>query len=144
MITSIEQFNELANIINLFSSAIPEGIDEKLELDGVTVSLFKNNGKVELMVESKQDTAFDDSDTRKTVKEFKESIEKLDDSIFIEVVESLKEKIDVKRFNKLLDLEHYDEKLSNEVVDMMNIVTQVISDKLQNKIKELTNIYSKF
>lgn len=140
---NIEQFNELTNIINMFSDAIPDNIDEKLELGDLKISISKRDGKVELNVESKKEE-FNDSEIKETTKEFRERLKKLDDQTFMEVVEEIKDDIDMQKFDKLLNLESYNEESANEVTDLMNQVSEVICNKLQDKIQELVNIYDKF
>ena len=140
---NIEQFNELTNIINMFSDAIPDNIDEKLELGDLKISISKRDGKVELNVESKKEE-FNDSEIKETTKEFRERLKELDDQTFMEVVEEIKDDIDMQKFDKLLNLESYNEESANEVTDLMNQVSKVICNKLQDKIQELVNIYDKF
>lgn len=147
MITSIEQFNELADLINIFSKAIPEGISEELELDGIKISLSKNDGKVQLRLESEQGTQcmeFNDTSIKEVVNEFKQSIDELDDNVFLEVLEEIKDKVDIKRFDELLNLDNYNEELANEVEDLMDYTSQVICEKLQSKIQGLVDLYEKF
>lgn len=140
---NIEQFNELTNIINMFSDAIPDNIDEKLELGDLKISISKRDGKVELNVESKKEE-FNDSEIKETTKEFRERLKKLDDQTFMEVVEEIKDDIDMQKFDKLLNLESYNEESANEVTDLMNQVSEVICNKLQDKIQKLVNLYDKF
>lgn len=147
MITSIEQFNELANLINTFSTAIPEGVSEELDLNGIKISLSKNDGKVQLSIESEQGTQymeFDDTSIKEVVKEFKQSIDELDDNVFLEVLEEIKDSVDIKRFDELLNLEDYNEELAHETEELMDYVSQVICAKLQDKIQGLVDLYEKF
>ncbi len=140
---NIEQFNELTNIINMFSDAIPDNIEEKLELGDLKIFISKRDGKVEFNVESKKEE-FDDSEIKETAKDFRESLKELDDQTFMEVVEEIKDNVDMKRFDELLNLESYNEESANEVMDLMNQVSEVICNKLQDKIQELVNLYDKF
>lgn len=144
MTMCIEQFNKLADLINIFSEAIPEGISDKLDLNGISISLSKNDGKVQLSIESKQENKSEDSSIKEVIEEFKQSIYELDDNVFLEVIEDIKDKVDIKRFDELLNLEVYNEELIQEVTELMDYVSKVICNKLQDKIQGLTNLCEKF
>ena len=87
---------------------------------------------------------FDDSDIKDLIKEYKENIKNLDDDLFLEVVEDISTKIDLNKFNKLLDLETFTEDEASKVEEMINISVNSISSHLQNKIQEMVKLYEKF
>ena len=137
-------FNELTDILSL---CIPDGTVETFESDDLKCHLEKDNGHLKIKIEanvSECDGEFDDSDTKEIVKDYKDNIEALDDTTFVEVVEELKSKLDLNKFNKLLDLEKFDEDQAQEVEEMINISTNVICLHLQHKIQDMVELYEKF
>ena len=87
---------------------------------------------------------FDDSEVKELVAEFKDSIEELDDSIFLESLEKARSAVDVKRFNDLLSLETFTEDEATEVTCLIDYFSQIISTTLQEKIQELFSLSEKF
>lgn len=140
----IINFNELTNILSL---CIPDGTVETFESDDLKCHLEKDNGHLKIEIEAnipECDGEFDDSDTKEIVKDYKDNIKALDDTIFVEVVEELKSKLDLNKFNKLLDLEKFDENQAQEVEEMIDISTDVICLHLQHKIQDMVELYEKF
>ena len=137
-------FNELTDILSL---CIPDGTIETFESDDLKCHLEKDNGHLKIKIEAnipECSEKFDDSDTKEIVKGYKDNIKALDDSTFVEVVEELKSKLDLNKFNKLLDLEKFDEDQAQEVEEMINISTDVICLHLQHKIQDMIELYEKF
>ena len=137
-------FNELTDILSL---CIPDGTVETFESDDLKCHLEKDNGHLKIKIEANIPECsenFDDSTIKEIVKGYKDNIKALDDSTFVEVVEELKSKVDLNKFNKLLDLEKFDEDQAQEVEEMINISTNVICLHLQHKIQDMVELYEKF
>ena len=137
-------FNELTDILSL---CIPDGTVETFESDDLKCHLEKDNGHLKIKIEAnipEYSENFDDSTIKEIVKGYKDNIKALDDSTFVEVVEELKSKLDLNKFNKLLDLEKFDEDQAQEVEEMINISTNVICLHLQHKIQDMVELYEKF
>ena len=81
---------------------------------------------------------------KEIVEEYKEGIKALDDDLFVEIVDELKSKLDLTRFNELLDLESFDEDQAQEVEKMIDISTDIICLHLQHKIQGMVELYEKF
>lgn len=140
-------FNELPDLINMLGLCIPDGTVETFESDNLKCHLEKDNGYLKIEIEAnipEQDRKFDDSYAREIVKEYKEGIKALDDDLFVEIVDKLKSKLDLTRFNELLDLGSYNEKQAKEVEEMIDISTDVICLHLQHKIQGMVELYERF
>ena len=140
-------FNEFQDLTNILGLCIPDGTVETFESDDLKCHLEKDNGHLKIEIEAnipEQDGEFDDSDTKKIVEEYKEGIKALDDDLFVEIVDKLKSKFDLNRFNELLDLESFNEEQAQEVEKMINISTDIICLHLQHKIQGMVELYEKF
>lgn len=146
-------FNELPDITdipdltNILSLCIPDGTVETFESDDIKYHLEKDNGHLKIEIEAnipEQDEEFDDSTIKEIVREYKEGIKALDDDLFVEIVDELKSKLDLTRFNELLDLENFDEDQAQEVEKMIDISTDIICLHLQHKIQGMVELYEKF
>lgn len=143
MTSEISEMIELTKLINIFSLAIPEGTESSVEVDGRKVHLIKKDGEIKIEVEQSTQS-FDDSETKEAIKDYKDCIEELNDSLFIEALEQIKEEIDIKEFDELLKLEHFTEEQSEKVLEMINISSEVISSCIETKIQDLIELHSKF
>lgn len=140
-------FNEFQDLTNILGLCIPDGTVETFESDNLKCHLEKDNGHLKIEIKAnipEQDGEFDDSDTKKIVEEYKEGIKALDDDLFVEIVDKLKSKFDLNRFNELLDLESFNEEQAQEVEKMINISTDIICLHLQHKIQGMVELYEKF
>ena len=143
----IIDFNELSDITNILDLYIPNGTVETFESDGIKYHLEKDKGHLKIEIDvniPEQDEEFDDSATKEIVEEYKEGIKALDDDLFIEIVDELKSKLDLTKFNELLDLESFDKDQAQEVEKMIDISTNVICLHLQHKIQGMVELYGKF
>lgn len=141
----LRNLSEISDIINNLSLSIPEGTVQSFETDGLKYYLEKDNGHIKIELEaSLPEEDFDDSSTKEIVAEYKESIKALDDDLFLEIVDELSSKLDLKEFNSLLDLESFDEDQARKVEEMIDISTEVICLHLQHKIQGMVELYEKF
>lgn len=144
-----ESFNEL-DLLEILKLLIPEGTNQGCSDGNKSISVKNENGKITIECsyeEEKEDTSdksFDDSEIKELVAEFKSSIEDLDDSIFLESIEKAKVAVDVKRFDKLLNLEKFTEAEATEVACLIDYFSQLIAVTLQEKIQELVDLSEKF
>ena len=140
-------FNEFQDLTNILGLCIPDGTVETFESEDLKCHLEKDNGHLKIEIKAnipEQYREFDDSDTKKIVEEYKEGIKALDDDLFVEIVDKLKSKFDLNRFNELLDLESFNEEQAQEVEKMINISTDIICLHLQHKIQGMVELYEKF
>lgn len=144
-----ETFNEL-DLLEILRILIPEGTNQGCSDGNRSISVKNENGKITIEcsydkeTEDASDKSFNDSDIKEIVAEFKDSIENLDDSIFLESLEKAKAAVDVKRFDELLNLEKYSEAEAIEIACLIDYFSQVIATTLQEKIQELIDLSEKF
>lgn len=142
-----QKMNDLTDLLYIFGLIIPEGTDKVFEEDGTQIHISKKNGSVKISVNSNKDLSgedFDDSSIKDAISEFKDNINDLDDSVFIESLEEARKAIDVKRFDELLNLEKFTEAEATEVANMITYFSQIISNNLQEKIQELLELQERF
>lgn len=142
-----QKMNDLTDLLHIFGLIIPEGTDKVFEEDGTQIHISKKNGGVKISVNSNKDLSredFDDSSIKDAISEFKDNINDLDDSVFIESLEEARKAIDVKRFDELLNLEKFTEAEATEVANMITYFSQIISNNLQEKIQELLELQERF
>lgn len=142
-----QTLNDLTDLLHIFSLIIPEGTDKVFEEDGTQIHISNENGNIRVSVNSNRDLSgedFDDSGIKDAISEFKDNINDLDDSVFIESLEEAREAIDVKRFDELLNLEKFTEAEATEIADMINYFSQIVSNNLQEKIQELLELQKRF
>lgn len=78
------------------------------------------------------------------VSKYKENIKKLDDDLFISVVEELETKLDLKEFNDLLELEEYDEDSLKALLIYLELSSNIIKEKIEEKINDLEELSQRF
>lgn len=142
-----QKINDLTDLLHIFGLIIPEGTDKVFEEDGTQIHISKKNGGVKISVNSNKDLSgenFDDSSIKDAISEFKDNINDLDDSVFIESLEEARKAIDVKRFDELLNLEKFTKAEATEVANMITYFSQIISNNLQEKIQELLELQERF
>ena len=133
------------DLINTAASSLPDKVSETVEIEGIRGHLEKDKNYIKLELEATlPDDKFDEEELKEIISEYKDNIKALDDDLFIEVVEELKSKLDLKKFNELLDLESFNEEQAREVEEMINISSDVICLHLQHKIQDMVELYEQF
>lgn len=140
----LSDIQELLGMFNLF----PEGTNEKVCLNNLEITLTKKNGVIDVRVETKEpedtQTTFDDLFIKEKIKRYKESIDLLDDNTFLDILEEMREVIDIAEFDDLLELESFTEESAERVEELIDHSTLIIHKFLQNKIQELMELYERF
>ena len=142
--------NTLSNISELLGifNTIPEGTDERVCINDLEITLSKKNGVIDVKIEinenNQSDYTFDDSKIKELIKNYKESIDSLDDNIFLDILEEMREVIDIKEFDELLSLESFTEENAARVEELIEHSTLIVHKFLQNKIQNLMDLYEKF
>lgn len=72
------------------------------------------------------------------VDDFKESLDDIDDELFIEVVEDM----DLKEFNSLLEQESWSIEEAEKVVEYMDDFKDRLRNNIENKILKLVDTYN--
>ena len=144
---NLQEVKALFDLINIFNVAIPDGVEESLEVNGTKISLNKKDGIIDIKVTSdNEDTVegFDDSCIKQIIKEYKERIEELDDCLFVEAAEEMSQYFNMKRLDELLNQDTFTEQEAAEVSEMIGQSSQIICDHLEDKINELVDVYNRF
>lgn len=144
--------NTLSNIYELLGifNAIPEGTDEKISIGNLEIALTKKNGAIDVKIEANEDNCkqedkkFDDSEIKEKVANYKSSIEALDDSTFLDILDEMREVIDIKEFDSLLDSESFTKETAARVEELIEHSTLIVHRFLQNKIQDLMALYERF
>lgn len=143
--------NTLSNIYELLGifNAIPEGTDEKISIGNLEIALTKKNGAIDVKIETNEDNkqecqTFDDSEIKEKVANYKASIEALDDNTFLDILDEMREVIDIKEFDSLLDSESFTEETAARVEELIEHSTLIVHKFLQNKIQDLMALYERF
>lgn len=137
------QIEYLANLIQALNDIIPEGIEEKLEADGIQVSLIKKDGDIKINVTS-EEKIFNDSEIKKYVSDFRNNIKALDDFLFVKVTEEFGETFDTKEFDNLLKLDSYTKQEAEKVTEMISEFSNIVCEHLQCEIEKLVELYERF
>ena len=148
---NLQNIEELFNLMNTIKEILPNEVEESLETNGIKINLNKNDNRISIsisMTSNEDDTdneeEFDDSSIKEVINDYKDSINELDDCLFVEAVDDMRQSFDIKRFDKLLNQDSFTEEEANEVGNMINYSTEIICSHLKNKIDNLRITYSKF
>lgn len=143
--------NTLGNIYELLGifNTIPEGAEEKICINDLEIVLTKENGAIDIKIELKEDAqectyTFDDSEIKEKIANYKENIDALDDNTFLDILEEMKEVIDIKEFDDLLSMESFTEENAARVEELIDHSTLIVHKFLQNKIQDLMELYERF
>lgn len=143
MNNELYQIKNLANLIQVLNDVIPEGIEEKLEADGIQVSLIKRDGDIKINVTS-EEKPFNDSEIKEYVSNFRNNIKALDDSLFVKVTEEFGETFNTKEFDNLLKLDRYTKQEAEKVIEMISEFSDIVCKYLQCEIEKLVELYERF
>lgn len=129
---------------NIFEQII--SLIEKDPLN-ITVEYSNNNGKESLIINGdevklKEEETFDDSEIKTKISKYKEIVESLDDCMFFDVLEDIKDSLDLNTFNELLEQPSYLEEEASILDNMIEYVYTVIHKHITNKIEDLEEILS--
>ena len=137
------QIENLANLIQVLNDIIPEGIEEKLEANGIQVSLIKKDGDIKINVTS-EEKPFNDSEIKEYVSNFRNNIKALDDSLFVKVTEEFDKHFNTKEFDNLLKLDRFTKQEAEKVTEMISEFSDIVCEHLQGEIEKLVELYERF
>ena len=141
---NIKEIKTLVDLIDIFNTVVPDGINKDLIFNGNKITLNKENGIINISMSSNIKEEFDDSNIKEIIKEYKEWIEELDDCLFVEATEETSKHFNIKRFDELLNKDSFTKEEAYELSDMIDKSSQIICKHLENKIAELIHIYNRF
>ena len=136
----LDELFQLSTISALLEELIPEGIDKKVEIDGIEYSISKKDNKVSIKAVEK----FDDREIKKYISKFRENIKLIDDCLFVKIAEEFGKSYNTKEFDELLKLDSYTEQKAEEVLEMISEFSDIVCKNLQCEIEKLIELYEKF
>lgn len=136
-------YNYLKELIKTLSMLIPNDSDSCEEIGGYKISTSNRNGNISITVESIEQK-FDDTEIKELVSNYKENIGKLDDCLFLDVLEEIKDHLDIKTFDELINQDSYSEEDAEIVKSMINFTNLVVHENIVDKIQDLEELLTKF
>lgn len=100
------------------------------------------DGKETLKINGEEIKNEEESKIQSLIKEYKENIELLDDCTFVEVIDETP--FDLKHFDTLLNKKSLTKEESKYVEEAIKHMNNSIHNKLEEKIKDLTELIKKF
>lgn len=125
-------------------------IDLILSDSDINIQYSNINGTEKLIVNgeeiSEQETPenFDDTETLKRVKRHEEFLNELDDDIFNEGLEVIREKYDLITIDSLLEKDSYNETEAEVINSFIDFAESLYKDIIKNKINNLKNLLDRF
>lgn len=112
-----------------------DALPEHFEQDGMEYHIEKGENSIKIEGHSS---------VKELVKNYKDNIKDLDDELFLQAVDLLKEKVDLQKFNDLLDLKHFTSEQASEVEEIIEESNEIIRSLLQKQITSLVGLYERF
>lgn len=133
--------NTLGNIYELLGifNTIPENTEEQICINDLAISLSKKDGVIDVKIEVNPM-----DEIKEKIANYKENIEALDDNTFLDILDEMREVIDIKEFDELLELEEFTKEEAARVEELIEHSTLIIHKFLQNKIQDLMELYERF
>lgn len=125
-------------------------IDLILSDSDINIQYSNINGTEKLIVNgeeiSEKETPenFDDTKTLKRVKRHEEFLNELDDDIFNEGLEVIREKYDLITIDSLLEKDSYSETEAEVINSFIDFAESLYKDIIKNKINNLKNLLDRF
>ena len=125
-------------------------IDLILSDSDINIQYSNINGTEKLIVNgeeiSEKETPenFDDTETLKRVKRHEEFLNELDDDIFNEGLEVIREKYDLITIDSLLEKDSYNETEAEVINSFIDFAESLYKDIIKNKINNLKNLLDRF
>lgn len=135
--------NSLNNLITALGHIIPENSGFLKTIDGYRISASNHEGSINIRVEPAEQ-GYDDSRVKELVANYKRNMDKLDDCLFLEVLDEIKDHLDLKTFTELTEQESYSEEDAEIVKSMINFTSLVVHEHIVNKIQDLEELLTEF
>lgn len=111
--------------------------------NNIDIKYSNINGKETLVINGHEITKEEASEFNKEISDYKRLIEDLDDCLFLEVLEDIKESIDIKIFNDLLEQSSWKKSEEEVLRGMINFTKTSIKEHIQNKISDYKELLEK-
>lgn len=129
--------NELVEVLKML---IPNNSDSYTEIEGHRISMSNNNGSINITIEQ----TFDDTEIKELVLNYKRNMAKLDDCLFLEVLDEIKDHLDIKTFDELTNQDSYSEEDAEIVKSMISFTSLVVHEHIVNKLQDLEELLNEF
>lgn len=135
--------NYLNGLIETLKMLIPNNSDSYAEIGGHRISTSNHDGSINITVEPIKQT-FDDTQIKELVSNYKKNIGKLDDCLFLGVLDEIKDHLDIKTFDELINQDSYSEEDAEIVKSMINFTNLVAHEHIVNKMQDLEELLNEF
>lgn len=158
---------KLSQLIRAVAENLPDGTNVSLEKeeDGwhKSYACTKCNGEMNITTSCKKintnedeednetycefvpdETTFDDSETKELANDFMEAAQDIDDDLFVEILEKLKDVVDINELSDLLEKKSFTEDEADQLEAGIIKASIVIKKALREKIEKLTCVAEKF
>lgn len=135
--------NYLNGLIETLKMLIPNNTDSYQEIGGHRISTSNHAGSINITVEPIEQT-FDDTQIKELVSNYKRNIGKLDDCLFLGVLDEIKDHLDIKTFDELINQDSYSEEDAEIVKSMVEFTAFITHQHIVNKIQDLTELLNEF
>lgn len=135
--------NYLNGLIETLKMLIPNNTASYQEVGGHRVSTSNYDGSINITVEPIEQT-FDDTQIKELVSNYKRNIGKLDDCLFLGVLDEIKDHLDIKTFDELINQDSYSEEDAEIVKSMINFTNLVAHEHIVNKMQDLEELLNEF
>lgn len=139
----MNDINYLNGLIETLRMLIPNNSDSYQEIGGHRISTSNHDGSINITVEPVEQE-FDDTEIKELVSNYKRNIAELDDCIFLEVLDEIKDHLDIKTFDELTNQDSYSEEDAEIVKSMINFTNLVVHEHIVNKVQDLEELLTKF
>lgn len=116
--------------------------------DNIKITYSNINGEEKLSVNDEEisikEESFNDSEIKERVTNFKHLMDELDSCTLTEACDKISDHICLKDFDDFLNKEHYTEEESNNMNELLDKVSNVIKETINEKINTLENLYTLF
>lgn len=119
-----------------------EIIKQLLELkQPLTIQYTNVNGEEKLIVNGQEiRPKFDDSEVKQMVVKYKTILDRIDDCVFLEVLEEIGEDINLNEFDALLQQDNYTSEESDKLLDMIHFAQNTIAECVSSKITDYQRV----
>ena len=135
--------NNINELIEVLKTLIPINSGFSQEFSNHRVSAYNEEGTIGIKKEPLEQ-AYDDTEIKELVSNYKKNIDELDDCLFLEILDDIKDHLDLKTFNELIEQDSYSEEDAEIVKSMINFTNLVVHEHIANKIQDLEYLLNEF
>lgn len=140
------EIGERFSLLNIINELVKDGTDQVIDVNGTKVRITKKDNKLNIVAgyEDKEKEEVNQEEFGKYIKAFKNYLNEIDDTTFFEIKEELDKCMNIKVFNDMLNLDHYDLDDAKAVQQGIELVSQIANDKIRHRLSQLENLIDRF